>query len=68
MIRYTDLFLIALIPLFAGLLAIVTAKMRKVNTYSPVLAVGIMLVASGVVMEAAILALSVLSMVFGRGA
>lgn len=62
--RYTGIFFISLIPLFAGSLAIVTAKMRKANTYSPILALGIMLVGTGVVLEVAILAMSVISMVF----
>jgi len=63
-VRYTDIFIIPIIPLFAGLLAIVTAKMRKANTYSAILALGIMLIASGVVLELAVLALSAISMVF----
>lgn len=62
--RYTDALLFFLIPLVAGLMLIVTARMRKANTYSPVLALGVMLVASAVVLEFAILGLSVLAMVF----
>jgi uncharacterized membrane protein YjjP (DUF1212 family) len=62
--RYTDAFLIALVPLVAGFLAIAVARIRRANTYSPILALGIMLILSGVVIEATVLALSVLSLIF----
>lgn len=62
--RYTDAFFFCLIPLVAGLMFVVVARMRKANAYSPILALGVMLIASGVVLEFAVLGLSLLSMVF----
>lgn len=60
-----DAFLIPIVPLVAGLLAIVVANIKKHNTYSPLLAFGYMLVSSAIVMWAGILLLSAPSMVRG---
>lgn len=67
MIRYTDAYIYALLPLIAGTTMYLVARLRKANTYSPFLAVGVMLIATGIVLEVAVLGLSVLSMVPGVG-
>jgi hypothetical protein len=61
-VRYVEVDYIALVPLIAGIAAVLVAGTRKANTFSPILALGVMLITSGIVIGAGTIILSVLSL------